>query len=102
MPVDVDDGVPAVRGDAVVEGSNWGRPLVKEREREVDGDGRRAREERKQRAQIMVVLELELRTATGVGVLSLGETFWCCTGGEMELGRSQYQNRARSSTLGFR
>ena len=52
MPVDVAAGVPAVRGDAVVEGSNWGRD--EEIVRAMELEERRGREERRQRAQIML------------------------------------------------
>jgi hypothetical protein len=55
IPVDVAAGVPAVRGDAVVE-EHWGRLVVKDREKGSDGEAeeRRGRAERRQRVQIMV------------------------------------------------
>ena len=52
MPVDVAAGVPAVLGEAVVEGSNKGREVVKVRD--MEGYGRRKRAERKQLEQIIV------------------------------------------------
>jgi hypothetical protein len=74
MPVDVAAGVPAVRGDAVVEGEDWGREVLKVRERE-QAEGRRAREARRQRAQIMLGCggwRVELRKSCGLHVERFG------------------------------
>lgn len=49
MPVDVAAGVPAARGEAVVEDDDWGREVLKVREEE-----RRARDVRRHRVQIML------------------------------------------------
>lgn len=57
MPVDVAAGGPAVRGEAVVDGSRRGWVVLNGRREE---EGKREREERKQRAQIMVGGGLEL------------------------------------------